>query len=129
MWSSEQTEKDRFAFEWLREPDAFKAALAITGEGNAGRALLFASEWIKDPYVINKKKELIDEQGEESFLPAKAEIARKILAVHDETLDKETKLKALRLYSEVLGYITKPGEGKDKGAGFTMNLTATDVAL
>jgi hypothetical protein len=108
MWQSEQKEKEAFAAAWLREPDAFKAAVAVVGASNAGRALQIAATWVFDDYVLQHKADLKEEFGEDYFLPTKADTARKALEVFDTMRDGETKLKALRLYAEIMGHIAKP---------------------
>jgi hypothetical protein len=107
MWSDEKAEKDAFAAAWIKEPDAWKASLLVFGPSNAGRALQASHVWVKDDYVLNKKAELIEEHGEEHYLPTKADTARKAMAVHDEARTAEDKLKALDLYARLMGYIAK----------------------
>lgn len=104
---TEDNEKRAFAREWLRLNDPFKAALAVVG-ANAGRALQISNEWVKDVTVLGYKAELIDEHGERSFLPTKEAFAMRVLDVAETARATEDKLKALRLFGEVMGYIEKP---------------------
>lgn len=121
-WARDETpQKDAFAVAWLKHGDPFPAALEVFGHENGGVAILFSSLWAKDPYVLRKRQELIDERGEEGFLPSKAEIARKILAVHDAATFADEKTRALRLYAEVMGHITKDKIDDKKSAAFVLN--------
>lgn len=122
MWASEKTQehkdKEAFALELLKQTEPFKAAIAVFGQGEVGKCLKLSMEWPADPYVMAHKKYLLDTQGAESFLPTKADIAKKILTIHDEARSSEDKIKALKLYADVLGFIVKPEtDGKNKTGG------------
>ena len=102
--------KDQFAAGLLKNPkEPFKVALLLFN-GDVQKALLAATDWIHDPYVIQKKKELIEEFGEAKFLPTKFEVAREVIDVARDENDSEVRLKAYRLYGDYLGYIEKPGD-------------------
>lgn len=117
--------KDAFALAWLKTPsDPFKAAISVFGPIDVGKALRAADEWVKDEYVINRKAQLVAESGQEAFLPTKAELALKVMSVADESRFADDKIKALRLYAEIMGHIEKP-DNKSKGNG-QANLVITD---
>lgn len=102
--------KERFAELSLREPDAFKVALVIYPD-DTGRALRVANEWPNDPQVKTIRESLIEaeEDGETAFLPTKADACRLAWNIaRDADKYTEDRLKALRLYGEMRGFIEKP---------------------
>lgn len=107
---NEQEAKAKFAERLLRRPQAaFEVACELFGPMETGRALKASAEWPNDPYVLEIQAELIEEHGEKHFLPTKEEFARKVIDYADTIRSAEDKLKAYRLYAEVMGYIEKPG--------------------
>lgn len=131
MWPSEIEEKKAFAIAWLKQSDPFKAAVDVFGPTNAGKCLKVADEWPRDPFVLQCQKDLIEEQGEEAFLPTKAAAARKVLDIADGFAHADYKLKALRLYAEIMGYIVKPeaGDGPKNGGVVAVPMTPTETKL
>lgn len=72
-----QYKKD-FAYALLRNPnDCFKAAQAVFPT-NRVMALKASNQWPNDPVVITHKKELLEQLGEESFLPTKADFLTRV---------------------------------------------------
>lgn len=115
--------KERFAELTLREPDAFKVALVLF-PNDTGRALRIANEWPNDPQVKEIRQSFVDaeEDGETAFLPSKADACRLAWNIaRDADKFTEDRLKALRLYGEMRGYIEKP-------AAVTVN-NNTNVAM
>lgn len=122
--------KDAFAAAWLRNgDDIFKAALEVFGFAQAGKALEYADKWALDPYILEKKKSLLADDGEDAYLPTKGQIARKILDAHDKAPMTDDKIKALRLYSELMGFITKDGVNGKLVAPVTLTISPTDAKL
>jgi hypothetical protein len=108
--ADERDSKIKFAEEWLKRGDdhAYDAALAVTN-GNVGMALQIASNWRNDPVVAEAKIALIEEKGVRYFLPTKEQQASDIYKMAtDGKLDDEIRLKAHRLYAEIMGNIEKP---------------------
>jgi hypothetical protein len=104
--------KKAFAAALLKQPDEnpFKAALSITSD--ASTALQASREWVYDPIVVEEKLRLISEFGQKGFLPTKEEQAKAIyLIANYDLVDAETRLKAHRLYAELMSYIEKPNAG------------------
>jgi hypothetical protein len=100
--------KERFAELMLRENEPFKVALILYPD-DTGRALEVASMWPRDPVVIELQKSLTDAEGEITFLPTKADAARLAWNMaRDEARFTEDRLKALKLYAEIRGFIEKP---------------------
>lgn len=101
--------KRRFAAEILRKPgNAFEAALSCGLD--TGAALRASVEWLNDEEVLAFKQQLLEdnERGELAFLPSKAEAARLAWDLANAGPFIEDRLKALKLYSDILGYIEKP---------------------
>jgi hypothetical protein len=100
--------KDLFAAALLREPDnAFGAACKVFGTDTIS-AMRAAQYWPSDIYVLTKQAELLDEFGEDSFLPNRATLARKIFELAETpNIDKKDKIKAFELYGNIMGYISK----------------------
>lgn len=104
------TLKRAFAAALLRYPtDPFKAALQLF-PNNTMRALTVSQEWIADPFVMNVQAELIEELGEDHFLPSKVTLARRVFELGENARATQSeKLSAFRLYAELRGFIEKPG--------------------
>ena len=120
MWPSEQlaAEKKAFALELLKQNDPFKAATAVFGVTKPGKCLQVAAEWEKDALVQQFMAELLVEQGEEAFLPTKASLAKRVMDTAEGFAHADNKLKAFRLYAEIMGFIAKPELGNgSKGSG------------
>lgn len=104
---SDTEDKRAFALAWLRQPDdAFKAACEIW-PNDTQKALKASSFWVRDPEVIAERERLLDEHGEEAFLPSKHDLAREIWKLTQDGL-REDRIKAMKLYAEVRGFIEKP---------------------
>ena len=102
-------QKELFAIAWLQNPtDPFKAALSVF-PGEVGVAISIANTWVNDPVVLAKKAEVVDELGDENFLPNKSDLARAVwdLAASDRAAT-EDKIKAYKLYGEIRGFIQGP---------------------
>lgn len=108
----EATEKNalklKFAASLLRHPQDYDAAaFAVTDD--TGLALQIARLWPDDPVVKGEQERLLLGGEGRSFLPTKEVQARR---VYDEaTSQKNTtddRLKAHRLYAELMSYIEKP---------------------
>lgn len=107
---NEQEAKAKFAEELLRRPRAaFEIACELFGPMETGRALKASAEWPVDPYVLDIQAGLIEEHGERYFLPTKEQFARQVIDYADTIRTPEDRLKAYRLYAEVMGFIEKPG--------------------
>lgn len=109
--------KTEFARALLQTPnDAFKAARCVFGE-DTGMALRVASTWVIDPFVIAERARLADElpAREALGLPTKEAYARKLYDWIEDSENKlyipfEDKLKLVRLFGEVMGYIERPAQ-------------------
>lgn len=102
--------KEQFAELSLRESDPFKVALVIY-PNDTGRALRIANEWPNDPQVKAIRQSFVEaeEDGETAFLPSKADACRLAWNIaRDAEKFTEDRLKALRLYGEMRGFIEKP---------------------
>jgi hypothetical protein len=99
--------KDAFAAALLRSPDdPFTAALAVFGT-DTRTALYVSQEWVRDLYVLQKQAELLEQFGEDEFLPSKATLARDVFNFARSTKDGKEKIAAYKLYAEVRGMIEK----------------------
>ena len=126
--ADETAKKLEFAVELLRSPaEPFKAALAVYPE-DTNKALKVANQWTSDPLVIAEVKRLKDEEGELSFLPTKAELARQIWDNAATAVYKDDKAKLFKLYAEVMGFIDGGSKGGPAGArGGTNGMTPAQV--
>jgi len=106
---SDEELKAEFARLLLKSPsDPFKAALMLFPD-NTNRALRVANDWPADPEVMAAQAALLEEDGELSFLPTKADFARKIWdKMDEERLAPEDFAKLGKLYADVRGFIEKP---------------------
>lgn len=113
---NDATEKAAYAALLLKERDPFKAALLLF-PNNTNRALRVANEWPNDPVVKAEQTKLTEGDGELSFLPGKAQLARDIWdRMQGTTLaggvvippTPEEYAKLAKLYADVRGFIDKP---------------------
>ena len=102
--------KKRFALALLNNPsEPFKVAQGIFGE-DTGRALMASTKWPSDPLVIAFQAKAKEDLGDMHFLPTKADLARAAWDVAvNERLPVDDRLKAMRLYGDVRGFIEKQG--------------------
>jgi hypothetical protein len=101
--------KKAFAEAWLHNPtNAFAAALEITGNDPAA-ALEISSAWSHDPEVKRLKAELIEQHGQEAFLPTKHEILHDIYSRARTCPHNDDYVKMMRLAADMRGQIEKPG--------------------
>lgn len=104
----ESGKKAAFAVELLKTPaDPFRAALAVFAT-NTNKALRVANEWPADSFVIAEVKRLKEEEGELSFLPSKADLARSLWErAHTASTDNDDFTKMARLYAEIMDFVPK----------------------
>lgn len=102
--------KRRFAAETLKNPRAEPFKIILDLGVDTGPALLASTKWPNDPVVLEEKQRLLDskENGELDFLPTKADAARLAWDMANSPAFFDDRLKALKLYSEIRGYIAKP---------------------
>lgn len=99
--------KKRFAFEILKAPgESFSIAKSLLGDTPA--AFDAAGSWIADPIVLEEKDRLIEAHGQRYFLPTREDMVRDILK-RASFSDNDGYTKLMKLASEMLGYIEKPG--------------------
>lgn len=101
-----------FAAELLRNnEDGIKAAFVVFSD-DAGKALQLGRAWINDPVVIAEKQRLLNTTDAKTFLPSKEQQARDVYSMAtDATKEIDDRLKAHRLYAEIMGHIEKPTSG------------------
>lgn len=102
------TLKKQFAANWLRYPDnPMKAAFETVVR--AQDALPMGTNWPNDAEVIALRDQLAAGPDAKQFLPTKELQARDIYAIaQGQRIDAEARLKAHRLYAEIMGFIEKP---------------------
>ena len=107
---NEIEQKQRFAVELLKDPnDPFKAALVIFGN-DTGSAWLASRRWPDDPIVRAATDAAVEQLGDMHFLPSKAALAREAWTIAtNPQIHVEDRLKAMRLYGDVRGFIEKQG--------------------
>jgi hypothetical protein len=121
-------QKKQFAIELLRFPgEGLRAATTVFGELHPIQGRMQIAElWSRDPEILQLCADLIDEHGEEYFLPTKADVARLIYKkANGANVDSENYAKLMRLFCEVRGFIQKAGTGD----GPTTNNTQVNVLV
>ena len=105
---NEAEQKTAFAVELLKSPaDPFRAALAVFAS-NTNRALWIANHWPQDGFVKEEMRRLKEEEGELSFLPSKADLARSLWErAHSERTSNDDFTKMTRLYAEIMDFVPK----------------------
>ena len=120
-----EEQKTAFAMALLKNPDnPFQAALSILPDtpSAVGFALQIAQLWVNDKFVAEEKLRLIEELGSATFLPTKVDQCRDIWKMAtNEKLDEEVRLKAHRLYAEIMGNIEKPTVNNNINNGIVNN--------
>lgn len=102
--------KLEYAAQLLRCDDPFKAAFATTAD--SGLALQIAKSWPKDLAVLKEKERLMQSGDAKSFLPTKETQAKDLYAMaQNEKEAFDDRLKAHRLFAEIMGHIEKPTQG------------------
>lgn len=107
--TEEQKLKFKFAEEWLRHPNnAFAAAQVITGN-DAGLSWQLTSELSQDSEVLAFKEKLLQERGEDAFLPSSAALCHQILDRAATCQLNTDFVQLIRLIADIRGFIQKPG--------------------
>ena len=109
-------QKEKFVHALLRQEDPFKAALAVWPD-DVGTALYASNSLPNDPEVIELKEQAIRENGQEAFLPTKADLAKAVWDLANCT-DNDEAIKAFKLYGDIMGFIET---GKGKAPSVTVN--------
>ena len=117
--------KNIFAKALLLKGDSFEAALAAF-DGDTKLAMAHHASWEFDPEVVSERERLENEGDPMEYLPSKVEYARKVWNLVDECRTEDGKMKMLRLYGEVRGFLEKPG---GSSAGGTTNITQNKVMI
>ncbi len=113
--------KAEYAKLLLKITDPFKAALQLFPD-NTSRALRVANEWPTDPEVVAAQAAFLDEDGELSFLPTKADLARNIWdRMQNERICPDDYAKLGKLYADVRGFIEKPQSNVNVNNNVTNN--------
>ena len=107
--TDEQKLKLKFAEAWLREPNnAYAAALSIT-KNNPSLAIKICDMFLFDDEVRQMKSQLIEEHGEEHFLPTKFEMFRDVYDRAKSAPCDDSYAKLMKLAADMRGFIEKPG--------------------
>jgi len=101
--------KREFALRLLEaRGDAHAAALRCEPFDVPSRLWLL-NEGPGDPVVLAEYDRIVAERGHASFLPDKHALAAAIFDAGQKARDTDDKIKAFKLYADVMGYIEKPG--------------------
>lgn len=107
-------QKLEFAAHLLKMPDkALEAAcLVFPANDQLGKALQVAQQWPNDPLVRAEQTRILGTGDARAFLPTKEVQAQAIYALaEDKMAAVEDRLKAHKLYAELMGFIEKPLPG------------------
>lgn len=111
--------KALFAAALLRYPhDPFKAATMVYPK-HMQACLWVMQEWPHDPYVLETQAKLIEDHGQDAFLPTQQELAHELYHTATKATMTEDKLKAFELYAKVRGFINKPAEPANVNVSLT----------
>ena len=97
--------------------DAMQAARAICTD--LSYSLFIAERWPTDLAVMRYKQELIAEHGEAFFLPSKYDVAHMLMQSAERSITQDGRLKALKLYAELMDMLQKPGVVIDNSTNTT----------
>lgn len=102
-----QDEKLEFAYWWLKNPtNAYQAALIVTN-GKEQSALEMATILCASREVQDLRKQLIEQLGEEEFLPSKLEMFHKLWERLDGSVNEDF-VKLMNLGCKLRGFIDQP---------------------
>ena len=94
------------------QDNMYKAAFATTDDTGLALQIVGLLKWQNDLFVLEEKERLIKSGDSRSFLPTKEAQAKDIYGLAtDPKNEVEDRLKAHRLYAEVMGHIEKPVPG------------------
>jgi hypothetical protein len=118
MVSAESTNIDqetaikwRFAEALLRQPNnPFKAAMQVTF-GDTVAALSLMDVCLQSIEIAKMKAHLVEELGEEAFLPSESEMVRDVLDRAEASLDDDTYCRLMGLAFDVRGMTAKAKAG------------------
>ena len=102
--------KREFAEGVLRNPsNPFAVAMELFPK-SPSIALWVSQNWIKDPEIKERQKQLLEERGANHFLPSKVDLSWHIWERLQNCYDPADYAKLAKLYAEVQGMIDKsPG--------------------
>lgn len=109
---NEEEKKHLFGIE-LAKYSPFEAACNIFKE-DTNTAVWVSQNWLNDPIVVAAKDKYLEAADKSQELLDKSQLARKLLTMAEEKnasntfylLDGKDRLKALELYSKIMGYST-----------------------
>ncbi len=113
---NEREGKREFARLLLQYPgDPRRCAIilcAAVGIIDTNQITSIATRWVNDPDVIADRQEMLDEQGEDAFLPSRADVARKLWAIAETAgVEPDDQIKALKEYAALRGFVNKDAPG------------------
>lgn len=114
--NNEMAEKRAFAEILCKYPnEPFKASLELFPD-NTNRAVWVAQHWANDRIVHEHMQRMKATYGEFYGLPDRAELLRCLFDKMKNTYDANEYARLAKLYAEIRGYITKPGNAPQSGA-------------
>jgi hypothetical protein len=100
--------KRKFAELWLRNPSQpYQCILELIPDDRV-KAISVMGVLTIDPEVKAIQEELLEEYGEEHFLPSKAQMVRKVLDRADQATE-DGFIKMMKLAAEMRGFVDKTG--------------------
>ena len=98
--------KRAFAFKLLQNPTKPIEAAKAVFPGDMATACTVSVAWVNDPEIIELQQKLLEEYGEEHFLPSKADVGRELYKIGTQyAADNKDKIKALETFSRLMGYL------------------------
>lgn len=102
-------QKRKFAIALLKNPNnTFACAKEVFGD-DSGAALQVHTVWPRDGTVLDFQQEYVETHGGLSVLPEKDKFARDVYDLAQGEKDPDIRLRAFKLYGDIMGYIEKPG--------------------
>ncbi len=118
--------KTAFAFEMLKNPgDALRAITVVLGvDHSPSERMRLSQTWVTDEFVVQETARLLEEFGEDHFLPSKAEVARLVYRRAVEAqMDHRDFHDLIELYCKVRGLIERPAIAPSANITTTTNTT------
>lgn len=115
-WQNDEVLKKAFGVEWAKNTNEFTAA-CIVFPNDTSASLWASKNWLNDQIVIEARDTYQESGAVELNLLDKEQLAAKLLQFSDETTtignrkvyvsEAKDRLKALELYSEIMGFLDK----------------------
>lgn len=120
--------KREYAFALLKSPDDNLKAASEVFPQDPGVALKISNIWTNDNQVIFFQKEILEQYGEDEFLPTKNDFLKKVWDRMNKTNDDSDFVKLSDIYAKTRGFYPEINKNKNDN-NFNFNGSAKVMIL